>query len=55
MYFLYFKNMNVQNKLKCLSLALFTGKATAYPSEESFRCSTLGKAPGLTHKHYTRL
>ncbi len=27
----------------------------AYPSEESFRCSTLGKAPGLTQKHYNRL
>jgi hypothetical protein len=30
-------------------------KARAYPSEAPFRCSTLGYAPGLTHKHKTRL
>jgi hypothetical protein len=27
----------------------------AYLSEAPFSYSTLGKAPGLTHKHYTRL
>ncbi len=27
----------------------------AYPSDAPFRCSTLGQAPGLTHKHQTRL
>jgi hypothetical protein len=29
---------------------VFAGKAGAYPSEITFRCSTLGKAPGLAHK-----
>ncbi len=29
--------------------------AGAYPSEEPIMCSTLGQAPGLTHKHQTRL
>jgi hypothetical protein len=28
---------------------MFEGKAVAYPRE------ALGQAPGLTHKHYTRL
>jgi len=26
-----------------------------YPSKAPLRFSTLGYAPGLTHKHYTRL
>ena len=30
---------------------MFVSKAGAYPSEALFRCSTLGQAPGLTHKH----
>jgi hypothetical protein len=30
---------------------MFAGKAGAYLSEAPFKCSTLGKAPGLTHKH----
>ena len=30
-------------------------KARAYPSGVPVKCSTLGKAPGLTHKHYTRM
>jgi hypothetical protein len=30
-------------------------KDEAYPSEASFRCSTLGEAPGLTHKNEIRL
>jgi hypothetical protein len=34
---------------------MFAGKAGAYPCEAHFRCSTLGYAPGLTHKHKTRL
>jgi hypothetical protein len=34
---------------------MFVGKAGANPSEAPFRCSTLGWAPGLTHKHYTKL
>ncbi len=34
---------------------IFGSKARAYPSEAPFRCSTLGYAPGLTHKHKTRL
>ncbi len=34
---------------------MFAGKARAYPSEASFRYSTLGQAPGLTHKHQTKL
>jgi len=29
---------------------MFAGKAGAYPSEGPFMCSTLGSAPGLTHK-----
>ncbi len=31
------------------------GKAGACPSKAPFRCSTLGRAPGLTHKHLTIL
>jgi hypothetical protein len=34
---------------------MFAVKAGAYPSETPFRCSTLGKAPGLAHIHLTRL
>jgi hypothetical protein len=34
---------------------MFVGKAGEYPSEASFRCSTLGWAPDLAHKHQTRL
>ncbi len=34
---------------------IFSGKARVYPSEAHFRCSTLGQAPGLTHKYQTRL
>jgi hypothetical protein len=33
----------------------FAREARAYPSEGSFRCSTLGYAPGLSDKDYTRL
>jgi hypothetical protein len=38
-----------------LSRLLFVGKAEAYPSKAPFRYPTLGQAPGLNHKHYTRL
>ncbi len=38
---------------KACTIKQFT--AGAYPSEAPFRCSTLGQAPGLTDKHYTRL
>ncbi len=34
---------------------MFAGKARAYPSEAPFRCCILGYAPGLTHKHKTKL
>jgi hypothetical protein len=34
---------------------MFADKASAYLSEAPFRCSTLGYAPGLSHKHQTRL
>ncbi len=34
---------------------MFVGKARAYPSEAHLRFSTLGQAPGLTHKYKTRL
>jgi hypothetical protein len=34
---------------------IFVDKAGAYPSEAPFKCSTLGSAPGLTHKHKVRL
>ncbi len=34
---------------------LFVSKVRADPSEAPMRCSTLFWAPGLTHKHYTRL
>jgi hypothetical protein len=30
-------------------------KVITYLREAPLRCSSLGKAPGLTHKHYTRL
>jgi hypothetical protein len=30
---------------------MFVGKAGAYPSEASFRCSALAWDPGLTHTH----
>jgi hypothetical protein len=34
---------------------MFVGKAGVYLIEAPFRCFTLGKAPGLIHKHLTRL
>jgi len=34
---------------------VFGGKAGACPSETLFRCTTLRWAPGLAHKHVTRL
>ncbi len=34
---------------------MFAGKARAFPSKAPFRYSTLGQAPGLIHKHQTRL
>ncbi len=34
---------------------MFVVKARAYLSEALFRYSTLGWAPGLTHRHHTRL
>ncbi len=34
---------------------MFAGKAAAYLNEAPFRCSTLGWAPDLAQKHYTRL
>jgi len=34
---------------------VFVGNAGAYPNEAHFRCSTLGKAPGLAHKQQTIL
>jgi hypothetical protein len=34
---------------------MIAGKARVYPSEAPCRCSTKEKAPGLTHKHVTRL
>jgi hypothetical protein len=34
---------------------MFADKAEAYPSETLFRYSSLGWAPGLTHRHQTRL
>jgi hypothetical protein len=34
---------------------MFAGKDGAYPSEAPFRCSILGYAPGLTHKHQIKL
>ncbi len=34
---------------------MFVGKARTYPNEAPFRCSTLGLAPGLALKQYTRL
>jgi hypothetical protein len=34
---------------------MLAGKAGAYPSEAPLRHSTIGKAPGLDHKHYTRM
>jgi len=34
---------------------MFAGKATAYSSEALFECPTLGWAPCLTLKHWTRL
>jgi len=33
---------------------IFASKARAYPSEALFRCTTLGQAPGLNHKDYTK-
>ncbi len=34
---------------------MLVGEARAYTSEALFRCSALGLAPGLTHKHWTIL
>jgi hypothetical protein len=34
---------------------MFAGKLGAYPSEAPFKCSTLGQAPGIIRKHYTKL
>ncbi len=34
---------------------MFTGKAGAYPSEALCNFSSLGLAPGLAHKHKTRV
>jgi hypothetical protein len=34
---------------------MFAVKTGAYWSETLFRCSTLGKAPGLSHIHLTKL
>ncbi len=34
---------------------IFEGKARAYQNEAPFKCSTLGQAPCLTHKHWIRL
>ncbi len=46
--------MFVTGKLFQPSL-MFAGKAEAYLSEVTLRCSTLGETPGFTHKHQTRL
>jgi hypothetical protein len=34
---------------------MFVGKAGVCPSEAPFRCSTLGQAPGFSHKYYNRM
>jgi hypothetical protein len=34
---------------------MFAGKVGAYLSEALLRCSTLGKAPGLSHEHQTKV
>jgi hypothetical protein len=34
---------------------MLAGKAGAYLSEPPFRLSSLGAAPGITHKHFTML
>ncbi len=34
---------------------MLESKAGTYPSGETFSCSTLVKAPSLTHKHWNRL
>ncbi len=47
------KLVSVPGKLLQPSL-MIASKARAYPSEAPLRCSTLGQAPGLIHKHYTR-
>jgi len=53
--------MNAHNKRvfvpgNPLQLSLiFVGKARAYLSVAPLRCSTLWKAPGLIHKHFTML
>ncbi len=38
----------------CEPNMIFAGKPRACPSEAPFRCSTLGYALGLAHKHYNR-
>ncbi len=37
------------------SRLMIAGKAGVYPNEAPFRCSTLGQAPGHTHKQQTRV
>jgi hypothetical protein len=48
-----------KNKLDCLFLAgffsLVASKVRVYQSEEPFRSSIIELAPGLSHKHYTRV
>ncbi len=51
----YVEIINRVTKRRVTSSVMFVGKAGAYLSEAPFRCSTLGLAPGLTPKHYTRL
>ncbi len=46
--------MFVLGKLSQPSL-MFVGKPGTHPIESLFKCSTLGWAPCLTQKHYTRL
>ncbi len=48
-----------QSACPCQDLSMlvlcFSGKSGACPSEKPFRGSTLGQAPGLVHKHQSRL
>jgi hypothetical protein len=53
-----FYSRNLQNLGLCWSVCpcqVFASKVKAYPSEASFKCFTLVKAPGLNHKQQTRL
>ncbi len=45
----------ISSEQECLQPSLIFGSLPAYLSEAPFRNSTLGYAPYLTHKHYTRL